>query len=533
MTTYHIARDNDSFPRIAAEYGVSPLDLKECNPQFSNGFDRGDMIKICKGKHSLALPTPVGETCTKCAFCTILTMDFRCGHDKRNVAVAYPVTSTQANCLQVIASSKKEEKIRVKITGKCGHHKRRGCPRVVLFEGDDDYYGASGLEFDILLPQQGLFNTESYEYFWKHILAPNTNPAKMIKVCGSTCTTFMMVGWIEVYPQVEWQGEITVGYDHKPHEDVNFNQRQGWKKLKVDGTWVLEGSIAITCDKTKWTLGLPKLESTAHYSKQTMTKHLFKGVQGFLDKVAPFLGDLDSKYGKIKIHWPKIRLGGGVKNEEAKDRRTVDVVGNVKLDFDPLIGVRGETDILNLLIAACPGGIGPFLVKLKQKAAEGIDNDVVTANATLEIIIAADATIKGSLEWRIATGETSWLPQKGELAAGIEFSIEGRVEVNLRVFVFKAGGGAKIGAKTGIGAALMGDRGDAGPALYGQLRFTGLTVYYSYYYEIGGSTMKKGKKIKTRKSSEWKDEYADSFPIFGPKNWPEHPQRTKLSAGGT
>lgn len=536
----YVVKPGDSLWSIANEHGVTFNELKEANKHLGSrnppyGINPGDKLSVPSKLPPMSknqAPASTKQSCIQCHF-DALTMT--CGH-ARDYELKWPNATGQNAVLQVIASEKVKEKVTISAKGSCdtGHD---SCPGLRVRGNGMTQEGTKSIKASVTLPRTDSF--ESYAYFFEHIFVPNARPTSYDVLAIRCDGVEKRVATIEAFPKVEWKGEISVVFSHEPHKDSNFNQQRGYSKLRVNGRWKVEANVKVSCDDRTWTLGLPTVKTTAgHYRENKLDSAIFRGIQGFLDKVTPIFTSLidtvgtSSAFGQIVIEWPNLKLSGNLRNEETNAAATVKCVGAMALALDPLLELGVKIDILNWIIVWFSAGIGKFLVDVKQRVADGLGGDLAEVKAEIAILLEVVGKIKGTLGWQ--SDGVQW-ETSGEVSMELPISIEGKASAEVRVFVFKAGAGAKAGARTSIGAKLKGEPSERGPAFGGQLYFGGITVYYSYYYEIGGATIK-GSKPKPKPSKKldpsdasFKDEYEHEEVLVESVAWPAEPTRTSLT----
>lgn len=467
--------------------------------------------------------------------CAITKFTIQCGHGNRTFkldGLSGKPTRKQDYVIQVIAGNTKPDKIKIQYQGQC--KKGKNCPQLLITTPEKTYKQKPG-ELDVY--SNNIAITKDFIGFFKQILIPNSEP-HIYKVKPLTCNANdAHEVAIEAFAPIEWEGSVAVGYKFDTQKDSNFNQNQGWKKLKTKGEWILEGSISVKRNEEKWTLGADAEKEGSHYSKHMLTKQLFSHVQSFLDKIAAKLGSIKSDYGEIDITWPKLELNGKMKNIEIPDKYQTDTKGHIKIDMNPLIGITAEAKILNWLIFIASGTLfGKFLLKVKRAAAEGHKGKNVGAQADVNIILSAGMKIKGHVSWHKELQEP-WKP-KGEINDEIPLKLEGHAEGSVHLFIIKAKAGVEAGAKSAVGIKLKAGTETGNPTANMQLYFHGLVVYYSAYYDFEAQNIKHEKSTippsqthHDSKKISFKKEYKNKYELFEPVYWPNKPKVMKLTEG--
>lgn len=550
----HIVKQNENLYEVAKQHKVSFNELKAKNPQLKDrkppyGINKGDKVNIPQKE---LVKKEVGATTQTCQLCTVEELKLQCGHSDRKIEITVYIAKLgrQTPVVQVIAGSKKADLLTIKLLGKCKQGKpakspqsedaskdnrpnqNGSCPTVLVTGRDVLVQQPSPVKVNIYAFRSAPCNEDFIDFF-KRVLVPNAYP-EVYAVSARTCSLIPDAQvLIHAVPQSSWSGKVSLGYSYGTHKNSNFNQNQGYKKLKVNGEWKLSGELKVQYDNRTWTLGGEGTRKGGHQKDHSLTRQLFSGAQGFLNKVTPLLEEVKSDYATIAIDWPKLELSGELKNKESTKEFTVINEGTIKFAFSPLIGATFKVDILNLLLRVAgdaAGGFGALLVKIKQRAAKGVGTKgVATAKAVLSVEFTVGAKISGSLEWTVKEGIWS---TKGGVDATMPFELKGKVEVEATVWIVKAGAGANLGAKTEVGAKLFAQTTDKGPAVNGQLFWSGLTIYYAYYYDIGSSEISSKKPTaKNKGKGSWKDEYSEKFVVIPKGEWPEQKKLVPLADG--
>lgn len=486
----------------------------------------------------------VGSPTLPCQKCHLDVLTVKCGHTKRNFVMnvlSIPAGSNK-NVLQVIADDPEGEILHINFSGVCvcgkphssskssEHSKDKRpndlgcCPSVSVSGGTVNVEQPSPLQVQVYSKKSNteakkdlidflLFALDFYSSKEVYTLAAKTCQGKS----GNAVS-------IEAYSSLECEGKIAVGYSHGTQKNSNFNQQHGYKKLKVDGEWEVEGKLSIACGKEKKEFGGAVKYEGGHYKDNAIDNYLFKNIQCFLDKVTPFLSTIKSDYAEVAINWPKLELACNLKNQESAGAFDVVYVGSIELAFSPLIGADLKVDILSILIAAAGGGaFGAFLLKIRKNAEDIKVGGSVSVGAEVKIIFSIGGNISGKLGWKWA-GEKS-TGGEGEIKGAIPISLEGKAEAHFDSFFIKFAGGAKMGAKSEIGAKLTAESGGHEPEFSGKLYFSGVTIYYAYYMKFEQGEQLGSQTRALRKSNEPKEsstEFANSFEWIQPAEWPEN-----------
>ena len=263
------------------------------------------------------------------------------------------------------------------------------------------------------------------------------------------------------------------------------------------------------------------------------------------------------------------------------------MAGEVALELAPLIGMKVDTDLLDWLIMTFSGGLGAFLLKVKglaarskAKIAEIESSGVLTSaakkdmtkeltdkkgkvifDAELYVKFIAEGSISAKCEWKKDV-DNSWLSVEGDKTASasakITFKLEAVAKAKAEAFCVKISIGAEMhvaGSKSsaegiGIETTLFATTAEDKPALGGNIRFTGMAIYFTSWAEAGIKTAENAgdefKETSTRSdesdeesseddsssSTSGKKQYDHSEIIFKEHTWPEEGKSKQLGKEG-
>ena len=247
----------------------------------------------------------------------------------------------------------------------------------------------------------------------------------------------------------------------------------------------------------------------------------------------------------------------------------------------PLIGMKVDTDLLDWLIMSIGGGFGKYLkvVKglaartksivagiehggvlspegkkeaIKEAEAEGKEKEKVFAHE-LYVKFTADGEITAKCKWEKKVDD-SWLSLEGDKTASasakITFKLAAVAKAKAEAFCVKISIGAELhlaGAKSsaegiGIETTLFATTAENKPALGGNIRFTGMAIYFTSWAEAGLKTVesdnaakkkfkrKNGKPVKkTEVNLNEKKKYDHKQVIFKESTWPDTKKIQPLS----
>jgi type VI secretion system secreted protein VgrG len=506
-------------------------------------------VAATPAKDSTLLPTTHKPTKP----CTFEQFKLKCGHaDRQFVLDVFNGKPTQGQdyVLQVIADDKTPDKVHVSIQGQCYQHPsaKAECAgfKVIGPKGIKKYCQSTDINI-LSNPNESM--THDFVGFFKEIFLPKSNPTIYMVESLSCIGKNIKTATIESFAPVEWDGEISVGYSYETHKDSNFNQNQGWKKLKVHGQWELDGSISVKRNSSTWKLGATGDKDGGHNKDHKLTKGIFDGMQNFLSDIAPFFGKVKGSCVDAKITWPNLKLKGNVSNVESAKSYQVGYGGNIGISLDPLIGLEVDVNIFNLLLETATGGLGAFLVRIKKYVAQkGVSVGGVNVKAELEAVFKATGQIGGDLTWQKQI-DKDW-QVSGDANGKVGLSLDGTIKADAQVFkLFSASASLEVGANSSIeviyeAATSRSDTGDDSPAANMFLTFNGLVVYYSAYFDL--KPKKNSKSTNGHRSSapnnsskddtktpDYKLSHKHKCILIKPKTWPEKKEHILLNTGGT
>ncbi len=385
---------------------------------------------------------------------------------------------------------------------------------------------------------------------------------------------------VHCFPSFKWKGKVEAGMKHKYNaagllEDREFNFGGEIEYVRNGNSTKFGGKSTSTDNKE---VSFPKLESmlTSITSKLDNIKNNCQ--ETALNSAGKTLSDLKKEAGTddlvvVEIVPPKVSLGGGIELAESSKTGMVGMAGNVALDLSPLIGLKVETDLLDWLIMTFSGGLGAFLLQVKGLAARskakiaevngsGVLNSSAKKDMTKElkdkegkaifdaelyVKFTAEGSISAKCEWKKDVDD-SWLSVEGDKTASanakITFKLAAVAKAKAEAFCVKISIGAELhlaGAKSsaegiGIETTLFATTAENKPALGGNIRFTGMAIYFTSWAEAGIKTAEsdsdkvassdRGKKKRALNMSE-KKTYDCKETIFEESTWP-NPKDSKL-----
>lgn len=475
--------------------------------------------------------------------CCFRKVTISCSHTKKSEEVglscrkyklSLPLApnSTKPSELHVLAGEKHGDKITVSLdAGSChmGHEK---WPNLVA-QSDSEYL-IGQKELTIEARSKHISFLEN----WKDYLWPLSESPREYYVYPNACEGAAgAAAIIKVFPNIKWEVEAMFSFGGKTKTDSL--DEGNWSRTRKQSAGSLSlPSIKFTYDKKTEEIA-PQFEK---YAKHTLK--LLNAVKEFSDTFGPLLTEIGNV--EITVEYPNIGLNYTYQTVELEDDYGLDYSYAVTFKADPLIKVKGKTDILDWVLTAATGPLKVILLKIKKRLAKGLGKEgKVQVKAKLAIEFRVDAGISGELKWEKRKGQAvKDASKEGSIDMSIPITIEGIGGADLDVFMFSAGAGVKAGAKTAFGAKLYaGQDEDGHHGIYaqGQLRWEGIKLYYCAYASGGLKTAEHpedetpfpdGDSLKTQSGSvgsiEGKHESKEECELAKPRFWPDEPGKHYL-----
>jgi hypothetical protein len=368
-------------------------------------------------------------------------------------------------------------------------------------------------------------NTNTFTHFLTTNLVPSLTDGLQYEtytVASQSCAgTDSHKAIIQAFPSFKWGGEISIGY----------GQASDTPKKRE---WITKGKISGNIGERTFTFDSEKKEAAQTYFP-TLQKKLLDTLEQ-LQKFSSSDGAMGSLF-KFDVNWPAISLGGAIELKESNKKYNVGLGGEIALNLNPLFGATVSVDIFDYLTLQTGG---PIFLKYKKMAEKGEKHAVV-----LKAIIAIKGSVSANLKWSKGVDDT-WLSTAGEKSAqaalGVTIGLTAEISVKTKIFYVSVTAGAKFGIQgsrsnaegIGIITTLTATTAENKPAIEGSIVFTGATIYYSYYAEVGVKEAKSegnGKSPGRKNSEEGGKPKADSkekiiaskeskIEIFKYREWP-------------
>ena len=293
-----------------------------------------------------------------------------------------------------------------------------------------------------------------------------------------------------------WEAAVKAGYTYDIHE-WSYEDKLSFQQLsdKLGGTWSFLQNIYNMFENINGFFEMAEVKNKAAKAAQKASKVKVK----------------DKHLADIEVQWPNIKMSGNATKVELSNSPEVGVKGDFTLAFAPLFGIKGEIDVIQVLLATMGGPFGNFLRKASQMSigevdADGeIDTTKPYIDTNLELKIGATTNISGAVGfmaeeesfWKAATAEAKL--SSGESGAtavsgSVGLILTGTALVKGMVWSvnftfggeFKTtdeSGGKHAGFEVSLKPIVINDSYSA----LGTLEFTGLAIVYALYKKFEGA----------------------------------------------
>lgn len=535
----------------------------------------------------------IGDKCTE-----VEVFIIKCDHYGKGRKFQLDVINTAPNLnssehvLQVVAQTDKPETVTVEFDKAACVHNNSQCPSITIDGGD--YFNQRVTSSPFKLKAKPFKKTENlgfWDFMQSHFLPDLRDlTPEIYTISTDGCSDITaQKALVHCFPTFEWSGKIEAGMEHKYNkagllEDREFSFGGEIKYVRNGNTTTFGGKSTSTNNKE---VSFPKLESLLASITSTMDDIKNKNNEALLKKNKVRASDFSESTGSddlinVKVTPPKISLGGALKLAESSSTGEVGMAGEVALDLSPLIGLKVDTDLLDWLIMTFSGGLGAFLLKVKGLAARSksqiakIENSGVLNSkakkdmakeikdkdgkaifdAELYVKFIAEGSISAKCEWKKDV-DNNWLSLDGDKTASasakVTFKLEAVAKAKAEAFCVKISIGAEMhvaGAKAstegiGIETTLFATTAENKPALGGNIRFTGMAIYFTSWAEAGIKTVKSdniSKEAFDLNADEEeslsdanftdKKQYDHSQIIFKEQTWPKEGKTKPLGKEG-
>lgn len=488
--------------------------------------------------------------------------------------------------IQVVAQTDKPETVTIEYDKPNCTNGDESCPSIVVDGGDYSNQPITKSPFKLLAKPYKKNENLSFLDFLQTYFLPDFRDLEpeVYSISAGGCSDVSgHQALVHCFPTFEWKGKLEAGMEHKYNkagllEDRKFTIGGEIEYIRNGNPTKFGGKSTSSSNKE---VSFPKLESMLTSIVSSLDDIKNKNQELVLNKSGKTLSSFKQESGSddlvnVTVTPPKIALGGGLKLAESSSTGEVDMAGQVALELAPLIGMKVDTDLLDWLIMTFSGGLGTFLLKVKglasrskAKMAEVENSSVLNSDAKKEMTeqlkdkegkaifdaelyvkFIAEGSISAKCEWKKEV-DNSWLSLEGDKTASasakITFKLEAVAKAKAEAFCVKISIGAEMhvaGAKSsvegiGIETTLFATTEDNKPALGGNIRFTGMAIYFTSWAEAGIKTVESDddkinssgrgdsetKSVKNTNTSdvgiENKKQYDKSQIIFKESIWPD------------
>jgi hypothetical protein len=510
--------------------------VEEWMHNYRQNVSQHKMNKMSNGDNKLGGTV---EACpnTKKKPCCFRKITISCDHTKinskldaapRKYKLILPVPPNNKKPLEyhVIAGESTSDTITVMLDAdscKNGHQDR---PCVATYIDEERVGHHKELQFEVYCDKLSIMEN------WRDYLWPLDKHPKVYEVFAEACQGVDNASAIvKVYPDVAWDIKVMFNFGgNSKIDELDSHEKYSLTKKAVDK--------GIVIPSAKLTYNEHTTELSWDFIRSVEDKlEMINAIREFRDTVGPVFSEIGNL--EISIDYPNIGFNYTYKTVEIEDDYGTDYSYSLKFIADPLIRIKGETDILNWLLTVVTGPLKNFLIYLKERLSEGWGKkDERYVKADFGIKVSVSGEICGELNWeKLKKQAVKDARKEGNIDLSIPVSIEGVAELDGDIFVFSAGAGVKVGAKTAVGAQLYAAQDDIEPYhIYaqGQLRWEGITVYYSYYIHNKFKIASPPQDRMANRSDanlNMDKEPSTKCEIFPPKYWPEKPGKHEILGG--
>ncbi len=515
---------------------------------------------------------PVGQIVAECPkICTISNVVVKCQHNER--AFSLDLNPQQASddipCLHVISGSEEAsyDVIDVDFGGDCDFgksdssddgtkHKKfkrasghgQYCPKVEITNSTTStrVHRPSKVNFAATLPEKRVFSSGKLKIL-KDLVFDKENATQDYDLQFNSCTgKHPYQARVIAHPKWAWNLEMTFGYKQSTkiedsaysYEDSIYNKikylftskPENFDDIESSGSW--EAGVKASCAYDTYTLaefnqtyalkGLAK-EMQADWGFLKALDDFTKPINGFFElakhknKITGGdnkVSDGDATF-SLEVEWTKLKIAGKAENVEIKNSAEVGVKGTFSIGFEPLFGLKGTMNIMQLLLSSLGGPFGSYLNKVSNmslgtKDKQGkLDTDKTHIKTNLKVLIEANASISGGLAFE-STGETFWQAAKSDvklsegLTGGTQvvgfvgLTLSGDASVSGLIWDVRFASGAMFKTASEDGTKASGVEVSLKPVMInnkysaaGYAEFTGLSVIYALYAKLEGAGLDK------------------------------------------
>ena len=494
--------------------------------------------------------------------CRISDISITCSHSERGYSLPVPPLEGDVPTLHVLSSSSKggHEVLDVKFGGSCDHGKSQSAPDSAKHEIKERLAGN-----DQYCPRAKVVNADTNTRVDRPNVMKFAAPTKPIEKnqyplgfiinnlmfgTDNEQTTFDLEfpsckgnlpyqAKVIAHPECAWNFEMSFGYKNTldvMRAELKHGTKgkvKNYNGVKSSGGWEAILKYGYKYDihsiENEHKLSFEELKSAISSSwplLDTLT-NFFDPINGFFENALAHSVEAPDSYenkikkaekrnrvnkkadlAKVEILWPTVKLKGSYTRSELKGSPEIGGVGSLVLSFDPLFGIVGKIDIIQMLLMTLGAPLGPFLRKVSKmsvgsKDATGeLDKTQSYLETNLALALTAKASVSGGVGFD-CTEQDGWnISEKNSGVGGfIGFELAGEAKVEGMSWSIKFAAGAEFKTTDESGGKSSGIEIDYKPVrigenfqMVGSMVFNGMAIVWVVYRNGG---VDGGEKIKT------------------------------------
>jgi hypothetical protein len=467
----------------------------------------------------------------------------RCAHFPKKRKFQLDVLNTGPNfneskyVLQVVAQTDKPEKVSIEYEKESCTNGNKDCPTIIIDGGEYTNQKTTTTPFYLSAkPYKKKIDLSFFDFLQTYLIPDMRDlEPEIYRIKTSGCSDVDNYNAeVHCYPMFSWEAKAEFGYvvDKENRADIKTGL-------------VFEGEALFQRDDKSY-----KYDTESESNKTSAFSTLQDALSGLFDKIdkmnASVKNGHDTKLVKLTVLYPKLTLDGKLELQELQESGEVGMAGDLAISMAPLIGFKGEVDLIEWIIMSCSGPLATAIIKARDLAA-GEGNDDQKFKASIYLNLKPTGKISSDFKW--AKGiDDSWLSiegeKSGEAKAEIAFELEGGAKAEGDIYWVKVEAGADIGVTgsdgggVGITATLTAAIAEDKPALAGQLQFSGMKITYSCFVKV---SVKKadtdaesgfGGAIKEKVNDLTKEVKKEGeLPVFEVVTWPAEAKPTPINQG--
>jgi hypothetical protein len=432
--------------------------------------------------------------------CELISAEIKCSHhgNPRKFKIDLPQVDPKLRFIEVIAGNQStKESIAVRSKWKtplCNQHNHKTRHIIVKppNNGAEIVTGSNSLDFDVksslVLPWAPGAVGKLY-LLWKYIW-PSRETKDIYYVDFGVCTVKGPVqAQVRVYPDIQWWIEvgISMGVERSRTRASKFAQGAPPNIQNEHGLALsAEFKASFKYDGKQQDVGK---EFKKTFDERAGWWHTTKIASSWLRKIAYYAGN-------VKVTFPQMAWGFKYTSTVAEHPDKPIVRRDVDVEFtaDPLFGGAVEVDLLELLIRAagngaaglgiaCGPAIAQFLLKVKQKAADGVSFLGVEGKGTVALTLGIKGAIAGKAFGAYRDGAES--DANGTIEGKLTFTFGGVAQVEGKFWKLEVVVGVSLTGEAAFAAGLQfGHDTDKGFYWGGKMYFAGAKLEFRSFNDV-------------------------------------------------